>query len=346
VIRPRRPRHGFTLIELLVVIAIIAVLIALLLPAVQAAREAARRMQCVNNMKQIGIALHNYHDVKGAFPTGYTTWNTWGPLVMLLPYMEQANMFNALNFYQGFVANGEATRGAITGGTVVPFANTTVGFAQINTILCPSDVDRLTTVEGHLNYVFCMGSDAYGNNTPSPFNGVFVPPAAKNTTFAGITDGTSNTAGASERVKGIGNYPSTTFDAMKPTSSFVGNRPAMMGASGTTPQQAYQICNATSPTPADIANGTGTDPLNGFWTDSEPSQELYNHVMPPNTWSCSTDATNYHGAAISASSRHSGTVNLLLMDGSVRVIKNSIAMTTWWALGTKSQGEVIDASSY
>ena len=116
-------------------------------------------------------------------------------MVMILPHLEQQIMFNALNFYQGFTANGEAARGAITGGTVVPFANTTVAFAQINTILCPSDIDRLTTSEGHLNYVFCMGSDAYGNNTPSPFNGVFGPAAAGNTTFAGILDGSSNTAG-------------------------------------------------------------------------------------------------------------------------------------------------------
>src|SRR5262245_11499470 len=85
------PGRGFTLIELLVVIAIIAVLIALLLPAVQAAREAARRSQCVNNLKQMGIALHNYHDALGTFPPGHlgTGWNDWGPLVMLLPYVEQ-----------------------------------------------------------------------------------------------------------------------------------------------------------------------------------------------------------------------------------------------------------------
>jgi prepilin-type processing-associated H-X9-DG protein len=175
---------------------------------------------------------------------------------------------------------------------------------------------------------------------------VFVPAAAGNTKFAGILDGTSNTAAASERVKGIGNYPATIFDTMKPTSSFVGNKPASMGASGTTPQQAYQTCFAVSPTAANVTTGSGVDPLNGFWMDAEPSQELYNHVMPPNTWSCSTDQTNYHGAAISASSRHSGVVNLLLMDGSVRAVKNSVAMTTWWALGTKANNEVIDASSF
>ncbi len=322
-----RPRPAFTLIELLVVIAIIAVLIALLLPAVQAAREAARRAQCVNNLKQIGLALHNYHDTRGAFPTGYFTWNTWGPMVMILPHLEQQNLFNSLNFYSGYASNSAASRG--TGSGV--YANTTVAFTQISTILCPSDMDRLTTQTGHINYVFCMGSDAYGNNTYSPFNGVFCPPKAGNTTMAGITDGTSNTAAVSERVKGIGNYPDAAFDTMKPTTSFVGNKPAAsMAASGITPQQAYQVCFAVSPTLANVTTGSAVDPLNGFWTDAEPSQEMYNHVMPPNTWNCSTDATNYHGAAMSASSRHPGSVNLLMMDGSVRSIKNSISMPTWW----------------
>ena len=335
-------RRGFTLIELLVVIAIIAVLIALLLPAVQAAREAARRAQCVNNLKQIGLALHNYHDVKGAFPTGYFTWNTWGPMVMILPHLEQQNLFNALNFYSGYAANSASARG--TGSGV--YANTTVAFTQVNTILCPSDINRLTTLEGDINYVFCMGSDAYGNNTPSPFNGVFGPAAAGNTTFAGILDGSSNTAGVCERVKGIGNYPEAVFDTMKPTTSFVGSKPAAMAAAGSTPQAAYQICFATSPTPTNVTTGSAVDPLNGFWLDSEPSQEMYNHVMPPNTWNCSTDQTNYHGAAESASSRHNGTVNLLLMDGSVRSAMNSISMPTWWGLGTRAMAEVIDGNSF
>ncbi len=335
----RCPRPAFTLIELLVVIAIIAVLIALLLPAVQAAREAARRAQCVNNLKQIGLALHNYHDTRGAFPSGYPSWNGWGPMVMILPHLEQQNLFNAINFNSAYHSNSASSRG----GSGTHPVNSTVAYTQLNTINCPSDTDRLTTAEAHLNYAFCMGSDAYGNNTSSPFNGVFVPDSAGNTTLAAITDGLSNTAGASERVKGL-NSNSATFDGMRPSSSHVGKMSATMAAKGTTPQQAYQICHAAgAPTAANMASGG--DPLMGYWMDSEPSQGLYNHVMPPNTWNCSTDNTNYHGTAISASSRHPGSVNLLLMDGSVRSIKSTISMPTWWALGTKSMGEVISADS-
>jgi prepilin-type N-terminal cleavage/methylation domain-containing protein/prepilin-type processing-associated H-X9-DG protein len=331
-------RRGFTLIELLVVIAIIAVLIALLLPAVQAAREAARRSQCVNNLKQFGIALHNYHDTKGSFPTGYATWNTWAPTVMLLPYVEQANLFNALNFSQPWNANSGWTRNA---GNI----NATVGLAQVNTFLCPSDLDRLTSATGHINYRFCMGSDAYGNQFTSPYNGVFTAPnAGKPCNIASIIDGTSNTAGVSEAVKGIGGN-SGTFDVTTPTSSWATGLPATAVASGTTPQTGYQACLALGrPTSAKFVSGG--DPVGGFWTDSQPGETMYNHVMMPNTFGCSTSNDNWDNNAISPpSSRHSGSINMMMMDGSVRSIKSTIATTTWWAVGTRAGNEVIDAAS-
>ena len=139
-------RRAFTLIELLVVIAIIAVLIALLLPAVQAAREAARRAQCVNNLKQLGIALHNYHESRGSFMHGYSA-NVWGPMVMLLPNFEQQAVFSSINF-----SISPNTSRATAG-------NQTVLFTKMNVCFCPSDDDRLTTAEGHINYVFNTGSD-------------------------------------------------------------------------------------------------------------------------------------------------------------------------------------------
>ncbi len=338
-----KKRSGFTLIELLVVIAIIAVLIALLLPAVQAAREAARRAQCVNNMKQFGLALHNYHDTKGAFPNG-SAWNQWGPIVMILPNLEQQQLFNALNFWSGVSANSAADRNV--GGM-----NTTVGFTQLSVIICPSDPDRLTTPLGHTNYAFCIGSDLAGlagtSTGVSVFNGVFtsaiVGTPQKNCTMAGILDGTSNTVGVSEKVKGIGSG-SGTYDSTKPTSSWTPTVSTTISTVGTaTPASIYATCSAAgAPTAANF--GTGGDPYGGYWMDSEPSQGLFHTIMPPNSWSCATDATNYHGVS-TAASRHPGSVNALMMDGSVRSVKNSITPAVWAAIGTKANNEVVDANA-
>ncbi len=225
----RSDRAGFTLIELLVVIAIIAVLIALLLPAVQAAREAARRAQCVNNLKQLGIALHNYHDVTGVLPWGAGPWgwNDWSTHVMMLPYMEQTPLYNALNFTNG-CADGNC------GGV-----NTTGVYRQVATFLCPSDPDRLSTAQGHNNYMGNAGSapnSFYGWNSQSNgayggFAGVFCfvgvacdsPPAPPcggangqqpfSIGFRDVTDGLSNTAAFSERIKGIAQGNTTIFDS-------------------------------------------------------------------------------------------------------------------------------------
>jgi len=144
-------RRGFTLIELLVVIAIIGVLIALLLPAVQAAREAARRSQCSNNLKQLSLGLHNYHDSTGSLPWGHGPfgWNDWGALVLMLPYVEQAPLYNAINF--------NTTIGGAAPGNA---QNLTIQRVSVNIYQCPSDADKLTNREGHNNYA--------GNNGNTP----------------------------------------------------------------------------------------------------------------------------------------------------------------------------------
>src|SRR5262249_9113279 len=135
----RFPRRGFTLIELLVVIAIIAVLIALLLPAVQAAREAARRSQCLNNLKQLGLGMHNYHQTHNTFPIGaayapasgtnFATWIKWGANAMLLGYLEQGAIYNAINFSFSPEPGDQAGR----------FINSTAYNAKLSLFLCPSD---------------------------------------------------------------------------------------------------------------------------------------------------------------------------------------------------------------
>src|SRR3954451_12026297 len=211
----RRRRFEFTLIELLVVIAIIAVLIALLLPAVQAAREAARRAQCVNNLKQIGIAIHNYENSIGSLPWGEPIRPAFNSapsgLLMMLGQMEQQVVYNAANFWGG--------NGSNFWNSTNP-ANATVQFTKINTFLCPSDMSRIPVAYGNTNYAANAGVDAFSFSgaTATQFGGPFAG-IGYVSRLASIIDGTSNTVGYSEVVTGIGTAANTTFDPIRPSSS-------------------------------------------------------------------------------------------------------------------------------
>jgi prepilin-type processing-associated H-X9-DG protein len=321
-----------TLIEVLVVIAVIGLLVALLLSAVQAAREAMRRIQCTNNLKQLGLALHQYHDALGSLPWGEgpDKWSNWSAFVLALPYFEQAALFNTINFADvGFPAQPNQSG-----------VNSSAQFARLSVLLCPSDLDRLTAPEGHANYCTNAGTDHNFAPRGAP-SGLFAqtPYSPGTVRFQDITDGMSQTAAVSERVNGIENVTSV-YDPLSPSSSLVEAGGLLAPTAGY-----HAFCIKTAPTPGVALHGTpGTiGAFGAYWFYGGATSTRYNHIMPPNTWSCGSGQTD---GAYTASSRHPGVVNVLMADGSTRAIKQTIAVPTWWALGTRADGEVISADAY
>ena len=358
-----RRTRGFTLIELLVVIAIIAVLIALLLPAVQAAREAARRSQCINNLKQIGLAVMNYESSIGALPWGECPHNIGSnnvpsSLCLMLPYLEQQSLYNAVNFsHQG-----------PTLWNNIDTSNSTIQVTKLNAFLCPSDQSRISLGSrlafglspANTNYQSNAGADAYSfltgtianaaNGSTNLFSGPFASSGLV-IKLANITDGTSNTVGFSEVVTGQGAYAGG-FDGLKPSSSYVNIATAASGATAgnANPQLDYNACyNSGGVTPTNVIGSTSGDFPNGAaWWWGRSGQTRYSHVMPPNTFNCDFGggSSDSDDDAITASSRHSGGVNAVFVDGSVRFVKSSVNITTWWAISTMAGGEIVSADSY
>ncbi len=336
-------RRGFTLIELLVVIAIIAVLIALLLPAVQAAREAARRTQCVNNLKQIGLAIFNYESGIGCLPPakGIQGWNDWSAHIAMLPYIEQPALFNAVNF---------ANTGHAMLFNPVSAENSTVIITQVNYLICPSDSNRLTAMpgqpkSGNSNYGMNAGTSPYAMNYPFGTGGVFVGVASNLAaqTVVGlrdITDGTSNTAAFSERLKGIGYDNTLTLDGTNPSASIFNHSDWFDGD----PTNTYYLCLGV---PRTMSNLSQMAPSGSNWQSGLPDDGgWYHHIMPPNTFSCTCQQQDVNGSAFAATSRHPGGVNVLFCDGSIRFVKNSVNLKAWQAIGTRGGGEVVSADSY
>ena len=333
-----RPARGFTLIELMVVIAIIAVLIALLLPAVQAAREAARRAQCTGNLKQIGLALHNYHATWNCFPVGFlyptgpvpsttsVSQYRWSVPSQMLPYIEQAPLFNAINFNLPLASKPTGAASAFW-----PFepANATAVSTRLSVFLCPSDAAPAPFPDlGPTNYAFCTGSGINGGDATGA-DGVFILGPA--ITIAQITDGTSNTAAASESLLGIaGPYTQTT-------STPVPYPLARAFARVANPPLSDAAC-ATAPSGWLLNKGAG-------WFDGDYLNTLYNHHFTPNDRRA--DCITYHNPGWRAArSLHPGGVNVLIADGSIRFFKDSIGPALWQALATRNGGEVMDDSSF
>jgi prepilin-type N-terminal cleavage/methylation domain-containing protein/prepilin-type processing-associated H-X9-DG protein len=372
--RPRRSAgraRGFTLIELLVVIAIIAVLIALLLPAVQSAREAARRIQCTNNIKQLGLALANFETSNGGYIPGYgpafdqttTPNNTCGSrpnvFAQILPFLEGGATYNAFNFHWCLSGFGPGA------------PNDTAESQLISAFVCPSDGQdtRLSDV-GYTNYVASLGATAaqqVGSLSYQESNtnrlGIFNvtidasqpqylnPPTntqynfpnylrALPVTVASVTDGTSNTAAFSE-----------TQRSHAPTAASIGGLTG--GIATNDPLQAYVITGGDNFTPTQCTYGGPGYYTRIVYRGQEYYRDLpytgyYNHTMTPNTtwWDCGINGGNFTTAHIAARSYHPGGVNVGFADGSVHFIKNTVNIVSWRAVGTRAGGEVLSADSY
>ncbi len=321
-------RAGWTLVELLVVIAIISILIAMLLPAVQQVREAARRISCGNNLRQLGLAMHNYHAANDRLPSGSvakeyrdfpaTPWTfyRWSTLAQLTPFVEQSNVYNSLELDKPlygitFSVTPENANGA---KLVVPL------------FLCPSDTgERVHSEFGPTNYATCTGS-GIGGGTPFETDGAYF--VNSKTRVTDIRDGSSNTVAMSESVLGES------------------------GPEAHDPQTAYRFTFSTPISQAAVnvaVTWNYTDPRGFSWANGEYRTTLYNHYMVPNSLEADVIGVKLGGGPDTiytpfgwrgARSWHPGGVNVLRADGSVGFFNESINIDAWQALSTIRGGEV------
>jgi prepilin-type N-terminal cleavage/methylation domain-containing protein/prepilin-type processing-associated H-X9-DG protein len=321
--RRRSCVHGFTLVELLVVIAILGVLVAILLPAIQSSREASRRSSCGNNLKQIGVALQNFHAGHRRFPPGRggPPPKVFSPLAYLLPYLEEDSL-------EGQIDLSSAPTSLVIAG--VPYSGTRNLAAATQAVIvfqCPSDVasGRVPgSTYGATNFVANAGSGLLDNGSLNEADGVFF--LASCVGFQNLLDGSSHTAAFSERMLGTG-------------QTFLGPTPSQAAL------YMLELGPGVDVSPSACASlGTGDwySQRGAKWILGNYGNTLYNHFYTPNApqWDCMNLAQQK--ALTAARSYHPSGVNLLYCDGSLRFIEDSIDPLLWRAAATRAGNETMD----
>jgi prepilin-type N-terminal cleavage/methylation domain-containing protein len=343
--KPTMKRRGFTLVELLVVIAIIGVLVALLLPAVQAAREAARRMSCTNNLKQIALSFHNYHDTYKKFPT-YTTrfgnpavghWEGFSAHTSLLPFMEQAPLYDTISAMQKNVTTQPQLRWH-DGYWNTPRR------VRIEAFLCPSDGPQSGADTGNNSYPVCEGCAIGWDGDAGDNNGIFGREATMYRSMADIKDGTANTVMVSEHRLGDHNnnryQPGDTVRNV-PWPGSAQSYPNTVGGVNILydPQAVQNYGIACDAAKANHHSHGGRD-----WMAPMPAQTVFNTIVPPN-WRyptcqpCSGCGWMDSAGAFPARSYHPGGANHALADGSVRMVTDTVDGAIYCFLGNRIDGQ-------
>ncbi len=333
---PIRVRNGFTLIELLVVIAIIAILVALLLPAVQQAREAARRTSCKNNLKQLGLAMHNYAETHTAFPPSgvvnpnITSQQPWSAQAFMLPFLEGGNTYSLIDFSHGY-------HSAVNMANFPPYGPATL---RVPVLMCPSEPNDRARLDGSgvpnhypLNYAVGVGIfEIYNPTTGRDGGGAFAPNGRLRP--RDFTDGLSNTIGMAEVKAFNPRFHDVTFNTATPPASpldVVGSFSG--GAWSTTNGHTEWVCGRS------IHTGFTTTFTPNTVVPHEVGGAIYDiSVSSQREGSSLTELTN---GVITARSHHKGIVNVLMMDGAVRSIGENINLLTWRNLGQRADGNVI-----